>query len=119
MALRILVVEDEMTIALLLEDMLQELGHTVVDMAMRLPHALQLARTAEFDMAIVDVNLDGHMSFPVVDILRGRGLPFVFATGYGSAGLDSGYRDNLVIKKPFNLAELRNAIGRAVSPTSP
>ncbi|WP_425352974.1 response regulator [Alsobacter soli] len=110
MALRILIVEDEMTIALLLEDMVVDLGHDVAGLAMRLPQALDMARTAAIDFAILDVNLDGRMSFPVADVLAARGVPFVFATGYGRAGLDPGYKDAPVISKPFDLASLRSAI---------
>ncbi|HEX4197545.1 MAG TPA: response regulator [Caulobacteraceae bacterium] len=109
--LRILVVEDEMTIALLIEDMLTDLGHQVVGLAMRLPQAMELAASAVIDFAILDVNLDGHMSFPVADLLRGRGVPFVFATGYGSAGLGEHYRGKAhVVKKPFRIEDLRSAI---------
>jgi CheY-like chemotaxis protein len=108
--LRILVVEDEMTIALLIEDMLVELGHEVVDLAMRLPRALELARTAEVDFAILDVNLDGRMSFAVADVLAERGVPFVFATGYGSAGLAPHLEGRTVIRKPFDLAALAAAL---------
>jgi CheY-like chemotaxis protein len=109
--LRILVVEDEMTIALLIEDMLIDLGHEVVELAMRLPQAMHLAATAAIDFAILDVNLDGRMSFPVADLLRERGVPFIFATGYGSAGLDEHYRGSApVVKKPFRLQDLRSAI---------
>jgi len=110
MSLRILIVEDEMTIALLMEDMLVELGHDVVGMAMRLPQALELARSLSFDLAIIDVNLDGLVSFPVADVLRDRRVPFIFATGYGAAGIDLPYKDRLVVKKPFDLKNLRTAI---------
>jgi CheY-like chemotaxis protein len=112
MGLRILVVEDEMTIALLIEDMLTELGHKVVGMAMRLPQAMEMARNIEADLAILDVNLDGRMSFAVADTLNNRRIPFIFATGYGSAGIMPSYSDRPLIKKPFALAELQNAITR-------
>jgi DNA-binding response OmpR family regulator len=109
--LRILIVEDEMTIALLIEDMLTELGHEVVGIAMRLSQAMELAAAAPIDLAILDVNLDGHMSFPVADILGRRGVPFVFATGYGADGLDERYRGKApVVKKPFRMQDLRSAI---------
>jgi DNA-binding response OmpR family regulator len=110
MALRILVVEDEMTIALLMEDMLTDMGHQVAGLAMRLPQALALAETVEADLAILDVNLDGRMSFPVADVLRRRGVPFIFATGYGSAGIDAPYQGEKVIKKPFLADDLAVAI---------
>ena len=70
MGFRILVVEDEMTIALLIEDMLGELGHEVVAMAMRLPQAMEMAQRTNIDLAILDVNLDGRMSFAVADLLE-------------------------------------------------
>jgi CheY-like chemotaxis protein len=111
--LRILVVEDEMTIALLIEDMLTDLGHQVVGLAMRLPQALNLAEACEIDFALLDVNLDGLMSFPVADILSRRGVPFVFASGYGSAGLEPDWRARPVIRKPFDLNDLKGAIERA------
>jgi CheY-like chemotaxis protein len=111
--LRALVVEDEMTIALMIEDMLLDLGHQVVAMAMRLPQALEFAETADIDFAVLDVNLDGRMSFPVADTLIERGVPFMFVTGYGAAGVDPKYRDQaIVVQKPFDMADLSRAIGR-------
>lgn len=106
MALRILVVEDEMTIAFMLEDMLLDLGYEVAGVAMRLPDALRAATSLEFDLAILDVNLDGLKSFPVAEALKTRGIPFAFATGYGAAGIERAYADLPVLKKPFMQAEL-------------
>ena len=116
-AMRVLVVEDEMTIALLMEDMLTDMGCEVVELAMRLPRALEAAQTADIDFAILDVNLAGHMSFPVADVLQQRGVPFVFVTGYGAAGLIDGYKHMPVIKKPFDLKALEAAV-RPHSPTA-
>lgn len=111
--LRILVVEDEMTIALLVEDMLVELGHNVIGLALRFTQALTLARDAQLDFAVLDVNLNGQESFPVAEVLEARGIPFVFATGYGSAGVDANYRGRgMVIKKPFDRKDLQLAIDR-------
>jgi CheY-like chemotaxis protein len=90
---RVLVVEDEMTIALLIEDMLTDIGCEVAALATRLPQALEIAETVEADLAILDLNLDGRMSFPVAEVLARRGVPFVFATGYGEAGLSEAFRD--------------------------
>ena len=80
---RVLVIEDEMMIAMLLEDMLADLGHQVVGVAGRLDVALELARDADADLAILDVDLGGESSFPVAEVLTSRGLPFLFATGFG------------------------------------
>ena len=115
MSLRILIVEDEMTIALLMEDMVLDLGHQAAGLAMRLPQALELAETADLDLAILDVNLDGRMSFPVAEVLMRRGVPFLFATGYGSGGIEAPYRDKVVIQKPFSLEDLGRAIDRVAA----
>jgi CheY-like chemotaxis protein len=110
MALRILVVEDEMTIAFMIEDMLVELGHHVVEVAMRLPDALRVASDLDVDLAILDVNLDGHRSFPVAEVLIRRGIPFAFATGYGSAGIEEPFRTHPVLAKPFLQADLERIL---------
>jgi CheY-like chemotaxis protein len=114
MSLRVLIVEDEMTIALLLEEMVEELGHEVAGLAMRLPQAVELARTCVLDLAILDVNLDGHMSYPVAEILAGRDVPYVFATGYGSAGIEPDHRHGVIIKKPYAMADIQAAIENCV-----
>lgn len=112
--LKVLVVEDEVTVALLLEDMLMDLGHEVVGLATRLQQAVQMAERTEIDLAILDINLDGQSSFAVADVLVSRGIPFTFASGYGAAGLEPGYRRHNVIKKPFLLADLQGAIATLV-----
>jgi DNA-binding response OmpR family regulator len=104
--LRILIVEDEVTIALFIEDMVIELGHQVAGLAMRLAPALELARTAALDFAILDVNLAGSLSFPVAEALEARGVPFAFATGYGSSRVDPRFAAYPVIIKPFDIATL-------------
>lgn len=108
--LRILIVEDEMTIALFIEDMVIELGHEVAGLAMRLAPALELAGDAPLDFAILDVNLAGSLSFPVAEVLEARGVPFVFATGYGSSRVDPRFAAYPVINKPFDIAALRGVL---------
>ena len=110
--MRILVVEDEALIAFMVEDMLGDLGHDVVATAMRLSQALEFAETREFDVAILDINLDGEKTFPVADVLIRRGLPFAFATGYGRDGLEGKHQDAAVIRKPFSAEELERTIRR-------
>jgi CheY-like chemotaxis protein len=100
---RILVVEDELMIRMLLEDMLCELGCTVAAATARLEEALEAARSAEFDVAILDVNLNGQPVAPVAEALIARGKPFIFATGYGEHGLPEPYRGRPTLKKPFQL----------------
>ena len=111
-ALRIFVVEDEMTIALMIEDMLTDLGHTVTGVAMRLPQAAEMAKDVEADVAILDINLDGRRSFPVAQMLRERGVKLLFASGYGSPGLEAPFLEELIIKKPFEASDLKRAIAR-------
>lgn len=111
---RILVVEDELMIRMLLEDMLGELGYTVAAEAARIEEALEAAKNADFDIAILDVNLNGQPISPVADALVARGMPFVFATGYGERGLPEGYRDRPTLKKPFQMDGLKQMLQTAL-----
>jgi CheY-like chemotaxis protein len=113
-AKRILVVEDELMIRMLLEDMLGELGYTVAAEAGRIDEALEAAKTADFDLAILDVNLDGQPVSPVADALVARGTPFVFATGDGERGLPEPYRDRPTLKKPFQMDGLKQMLQSAL-----
>jgi CheY-like chemotaxis protein len=108
--LRILVVEDEMLVAMNIEDMLLELGHEVAGLASRLGPALALAKEGRFDAAMLDVNLAGEPSFPVADLLAERKIPFLFATGYGRAGIEERFRDRPILQKPFRASELAAAL---------
>jgi CheY-like chemotaxis protein len=110
-ARRILVVEDEVLISMLLEDMLTDLGYEVAATASRVEEALALARTAEIDAAILDVNLNGEDVFPVADVLAGRSIPFVFATGYGERALPAAYKERPTLQKPFE----QSALGRQIA----
>jgi len=112
---RVLVVEDELMIRMLLEDMLAELGYTIAVTAAHLDEALRAAQTADFDVAVLDVNLNGMPISPVADALVVRGMPFVFATGYGKAGLPDLYRDRPTLKKPFQLDKLKEALQHALA----
>ncbi len=82
-------------------------------MAARLPEALAMAGEAQIDFAILDVNLAGSASFPVSDVLAARGVPHVFATGYGSAGIGPPYSERIILHKPVRIAELNRAIQAA------
>src|SRR3954468_1371793 len=100
-AKRILVVEDELMIRMLLEDLLDELGYTVAAEAARIEEALEATKNADFDLAILDANLNGQPVSTVADALVARGTPFVFATGYGE--MPEPYRDRPTLMKPLQL----------------
>ena len=112
---RVLVVEDESMIRLLLDGMLSELGYSMAAEAGRLDEALVLAKDGEFDLAILDVNLNGHAITPVVDILVKRGVPFVFASGYGRRGIPEDYGLVPLLQKPFH----SDALARALAAIAP
>jgi DNA-binding response OmpR family regulator len=109
---RVLLIEDEVMIAMHVSDVLDQLGHLVVAIGTNLKQGLELARSSEFDFAVLDINLGGEMSFPVADILRQRRIPFFFLSGYTSAGIDDGYRHEIRVCKPFRASDLAQSIGK-------
>lgn len=112
---RVLIVEDETVVALMLEDMLDDLGCRLAGSVASLEKALQAAEATDADAALLDVNIGGKEIFPVAERLRARGIPMVFATGYGSAGLPERWRSSPVLAKPFVLEDLRAALGQALA----
>jgi DNA-binding response OmpR family regulator len=112
---RAFLVEDEGVVALLIESMLSELGYQVIGPIPRLAKALDVARDEQFDIAVLDVNLNGSASFPIADLLLEKGVPFVFATGYGAPGIPSYLSSHAVLQKPFKMQQLAAAIGEATS----
>jgi CheY-like chemotaxis protein len=113
---RVLLVEDEAMIALLLEDMLGDLGCEVVGPAYALAPAMALASgEAPIDVAILDVNIAGHPVFEVADALRARQVPLVFSSGYGESGLRDVDRGAPVLGKPFRAGELAAALREALA----
>jgi len=113
--LRVLVVEDEMLVSMLVEDMLADFGCAVVGPAPDFDAAMALANSAEIDAALLDVNVAGRVIFPVADALKARGVPFAFASGYGAAGVEGDHRDAPVLQKPFRQIDLERALSGLVS----
>lgn len=107
--LRVLVVEDEPIVAMCLEDMLEALGCITIGPVSRLADGLALAEAGALDVAILDINLGGERSTPIAEILRRRGTPFAFASGYGTPpeGFDA---EIPLIEKPYREAEVAGAI---------
>ena len=113
---RVLVVEDEMIVAWLLEDMLADLGCAVVGPAARVNQALAMIDAEAIDVAVLDINLNGQMSYPIADALAARGVPFVFSTGYDKDSLLDGYRTFPVLQKPFHRSELGDTLANLLTP---
>lgn len=111
---RVLIVEDEIIVALFLEDMLAEHGYEVAGVASRLEEGLARAEAPDFTLAVLDVHLNGRDVFPLADRLAEQGLPFVFATGYGARGIPERHAGRPVLQKPFlpdDLAQVLAGLG--------
>lgn len=117
--LRILLVEDEAMVAMLMEGMLDGLGCQLVEWVPSVPAALKALRRGEFDGALLDVNLSGTTVYPVAEALACRKLPFVFVTGYGrTAELHARFPHAAVLKKPFDSGDLASVIKKEIALTS-
>lgn len=112
---RVVIVEDEAMLALALEDTLGEMGCHVVGAANRLVSALPLVADAAFDLAILDVNLNGSRIDDVADAVIARGIPLIFATGYRESGVPARQRGWPIVNKPYTTEDLERAMTAALS----
>lgn len=113
---KVLIVEDEALIAMLFEDMLSDFGCDVVGPAMNVRQAMEVARSAAIDVAVLDVNLNGESSFPVATLLETRGVPFVFSSGYGANGLPPEWQDRPTLPKPFTSDQVADVLAGLFAP---
>jgi CheY-like chemotaxis protein len=111
---RVIVVEDETVVAMLLEQMLEELECKVVGVAHEVSTAVDLVRSTSADVAILDANLAGERADPVAKALADANVPFVIASGYGESGMAPGWPGSSVLPKPFRLSELEQALNKAL-----
>jgi Response regulator containing CheY-like receiver, AAA-type ATPase, and DNA-binding domains len=116
---RVLVVEDEVLVAWLLEDMLADLGCAVVGPAASVKQALAMIDAEAIEVAVLDVNLNGQLSYPIADALAARGVPFVFSTGYDKDRMLDGYKTFPVLQKPFHQSELSDILAKLLTPKEP
>ena len=112
---RVLVVEDEMMIAMLIEDMLDEFSCKLVGPATNVPRALELIAKENVEIAVLDLNLGGEDTYAIAEALQQKNVPFIFATGYGSTGVRQEYGNRRVLQKPFQARDLENALAEALA----
>jgi len=110
----VLVVEDEPLILLELTRMLQELGWHVTHVATDIDRAMELARSEQFEVGILDVNVRGRMSLPVAKVLQERHVPIILATGYTAEVVTKNYPRVTYLQKPYVRKELADALARAL-----
>ena len=114
--MKVLIVEDEPAISMLIEDMILDLGHAVTGCAANCAQARR-SMTSDTDIVLLDVNLSGEESYPFAEELEKQNVPFVFLTGYGAAGLTPRWVAKPVIQKPFTVEHLRSVL-ESLIPTS-
>jgi CheY-like chemotaxis protein len=112
-------VEDEMIVAWLFEDMLADLGCAVIGPASSVNQALAMIEAEAIDAAVLDINLNGQMSYPIADALAARGVPFVFSTGYDKDTNARRYRTFPVLQKPIQRSELSDTLAKLLTPKEP
>jgi CheY-like chemotaxis protein len=110
--LHVLLVEDEALIAMMAEDMLESMGCSHVTVASSVTEALGALDAGTFDVAMLDVNLNGERSMVVADRAKACGVPYLFTTGYGPDGVDPAHADAPVLAKPYVFGDLESTIAR-------
>jgi CheY-like chemotaxis protein len=114
LGVRVLVVEDELMVALFIEDTLRELGCDVIEPAHTITDALARLEERDIDAAVLDINIAEDEVYPVAELLAARGVPFIFATGYALESIAEEWRRRPVIRKPYHAEQLRSALEQAL-----
>ena len=115
----ILVVEDEALVAMMIADTLEDIGWRVIGPAATVAQALELMGAEEPEAAVLDVNLGGETVYPVAEALQERGVPYLFLTGYGAAGVEPGFAAARVLQKPVRGNILTGAVEDILSDHGP
>ena len=116
---KILIVEDESLVAMLLETMLEDMGCELFGTASRVPEALEMLSGDDLpDGALLDVNVAGETVYPVAELLKAKGIPMVFSTGYGQGGLAEGWDDQPSLQKPYTEPMIQQALMQALGVTT-
>lgn len=121
MSLRVLIVEDEALVAFMIEDAVEEAGHTICSVVSNLTDAIQAVSNSDFDVALLDMNLNGQKAHSLPVILSARNKPFAFVTGYGEPGILERFADAPLVTKPFRKEAIVSALAKLQQnlPTSP
>jgi two-component SAPR family response regulator len=112
-ALKFMILDDEIIVALDMESILNDLGHCVVGTANRMDRGMEIARSAALDLAILAINVRGVLSFPIAKVLWDRGVTVIFSSGYGQRGLTGQFRDAQILRKPFKIGDQERTIAAA------
>ncbi|AAY37423.1 response regulator [Pseudomonas syringae] len=107
---KVLLVEDETMLAMLMEMMLEDLGFATAYHASTLNDGIEYARNGEYDLAILDINIIGGNSFPIAAAIADRGIPFMFCSGYGRLGIPDAWLNRRCVAKPFSAEQLSEAL---------
>lgn len=113
-ARRILIAEDEFLVSVLLEQDMTEAGYRVIGPYTRFSEAMNGVRQGGFELALLDINMNGHMAYPLADALLAQGVPFIFLSGYGAQDMPERFRACPRISKPYNLSVLLREIARLI-----
>jgi DNA-binding response OmpR family regulator len=108
--LRVLVVEDEALVAMLIEQYLTEFGCVVASSVRRIANGLESLGENSIGAAVLDVNVGGESVSPIAEVLEEREIPFIFASGYGARGIEPRWHGRPVLEKPFSAQDLRVAL---------
>ena len=114
--LRVLLVEDEALVAMMMQDVLEDLGCTVFGPHRTIASAVDAAKAETVDLALLDINLGDELVYPAAEILAARGVRFVFLTGYDNEHVDPGFRYAPVLQKPFDREALQRALTESSAP---
>lgn len=117
--LKIFIADDDAAVAELLGELVSDIGHVAAAVETSHAAALAAADHVQADLAILDINLHGKPSFAIADRLAARGIPVIFATGYGILELSGKYADAELLKKPFRAPDLAQAVERAMAAKAP
>lgn len=112
---RVLLVEDETLVALMIEDMIDDIGAMLIATVSTIGEAMATLESARPDIAMLDINVGGDQVFPVCERLAELGIPFVFSTGYGEHGVPPQWRASPVLQKPYSASQLADALARCLT----